>query len=599
MKILIGCYVPTESLNLLLADNVIYRPDLELKGGMALRQTLAASNPDIVWLCRWPKAVQLGDWCGDILLLKQAADVDGPAQLGQASVHYLANNDPEAAFLEALRYSEALSLHYLPQAHSPAHLAHDSGAVMIVGAGVVNLITALFLLREGYAVNVIDAGPDPRQDAEWTKFGCSRGGHDARMFTLTEADNYHDKDCSPGHSESNCQFRYDVLHGGWDVRESLHPLDEAWIQQFESVSPALAKIYEQNVLGFNAESAPLWQELREHFPQVFNDVVMRDDIIRLYSDPVQCQASAARHEALDSLLRQLDNSALKQIQPTLAEACDSQAINGAIETVGFTLNVHKFMARILDELEKHGSTFHWNTRVQSLLRDEHGQVAALTTEHGQLSAQSYVLSPGAYGGDLLIQTQSENQIHGVLGVWGVVPNLDSELTQSMKLARKGHIVEDANITVVTDNNGDSQIVIGSGYGYTGSDPENVDAKLLHALYQGVEDTAARYFPAAYAKAKADGSLAASQRYCVRPWTPSGLGVFEQITTAQQGVMVITGGHNTGGFAQAPAVAMATLAALRGESHTMHQLYHPQRLSRFMALLSGDIEQSPGSSQFVA
>jgi D-amino-acid dehydrogenase len=64
---------------------------------------------------------------------------------------------------------------------------------------------------------------------------------------------------------------------------------------------------------------------------------------------------------------------------------------------------------------------------------------------------------------------------------------------------------------------------------------------------------------------------------VRPWTATGLGIFESTRTDQDGSFIITGGHNTGGFAQAPAVAMAVLASLERRSHLMHTLYHPNRL----------------------
>lgn len=66
----------------------------------------------------------------------------------------------------------------------------EAASVVLVGNGVVNLLTGLRLLRAGHRVTFYDSGPDPRSGAPWTAFGCSRGGGDARMFTLTEADGY-------------------------------------------------------------------------------------------------------------------------------------------------------------------------------------------------------------------------------------------------------------------------------------------------------------------------------------------------------------------------------------------------------------------------
>lgn len=64
-----------------------------------------------------------------------------------------------------------------------------------------------------------------------------------------------------------------------------------------------------------------------------------------------------------------------------------------------------------------------------------------------------------------------------------------------------------------------------------------------------------------------------------------------IGTSQGGRCVITGGHNTGGFAQGPSIAKAVHAALMHNEHPMHASYHPDRASSFLEALppvaSGD------------
>ena len=39
-------------------------------------------------------------------------------------------------------------------------------------------------------MTVYDRQPDPRADAHWSEYGCTRGGGDGRMFTLTPAAAY-------------------------------------------------------------------------------------------------------------------------------------------------------------------------------------------------------------------------------------------------------------------------------------------------------------------------------------------------------------------------------------------------------------------------
>jgi D-amino-acid dehydrogenase len=55
--------------------------------------------------------------------------------------------------------------------------------VALVGAGIVNLITALDLARHGYDVAVYDQAPDPRSGADWAAYGRTRGGGDGRPPT--------------------------------------------------------------------------------------------------------------------------------------------------------------------------------------------------------------------------------------------------------------------------------------------------------------------------------------------------------------------------------------------------------------------------------
>ena len=74
-------------------------------------------------------------------------------------------------------------------------------------------------------------------------------------------------------------------------------------------------------------------------------------------------------------------------------------------------------------------------------------------------------------------------------------------------------------------------------------------------------------------------------YCVRPWTPTCLPVFESKNTRLGGKAIVFGGHNTGGFAQSPAFAKAVVDTITGKANPIQRLCHPERLSAFY----GDLE----------
>ncbi|MFD0266241.1 FAD-dependent oxidoreductase [Streptomyces sp. NPDC127106] len=65
----------------------------------------------------------------------------------------------------------------------PSGVAPEAGGprdAFLIGAGVVNLVTALHLADHGYRVTVVDRSPAPGT-AGWQAYGCTHAGDDARM----------------------------------------------------------------------------------------------------------------------------------------------------------------------------------------------------------------------------------------------------------------------------------------------------------------------------------------------------------------------------------------------------------------------------------
>lgn len=483
---------------------------------------------------------------------------------------------PARGFLTALRHAEERCRASGPRVPLPQSAGRD---VVLVGAGIVNLVTAWYLARAGHRLRILDARPDPRTALHWSAYGCSRAGGDARMFTLTEADDYHAK-VAGDRFTVNGVLRRSLDDGGWNVRSApFTGAEERWVSDFESVPCWLARIYDEDILSFNRESRGLWASLIEECPELFEDVGHRPGILRLYTHRQQFEQSVLRHTGLGALQRVLDPEELRRRHPGLADATDELA--GGLEVPGFTVNVHAFIARLISRLQQAGAVFGWSTPVERLERADDGRLQGLRVAGELVTADHYVLSPGTHGRELLAGTRSADKIHGVLGVWLTLPNLGPELRHSLKIARRGHLTEDANVTLGTDDRGRPTLVVGSGYGYLGAEGAGADPAELAKMFAAVEDTCRQFFPKAYAQASGDGSLERSRRVCVRPWTPANLGIFEALPTTAGGVGVITGGHNTGGFAQAPSVAEAVVAALAGLLYPMHELYDPQRLDRFL------------------
>lgn len=604
MRVLLTYRVPASVESVVLSDSVLYRPDLEHKPPRDLLRALVALEPDALLvrvlpsqetLAHWtavlggrsPLVVQFDPGNGGIArswelsgerLLATVEDVD-PAALAHRVVP--PRDEPELTAFLALEqaYRRTAAQHT-----ARLEVRGVRSRVALVGAGVVNLVTALELLEQGYEPVLYDRAPDPRSDASWTAFGCTRGGGNARMFTLTECDNYNPKVAC---DVPNTIFRLPISECGWRVCDgkSLSDDDYRWIDEYESIPPWLAAAYNDDIFSFNRESGVLWDRLMNDHPELFDDAELHPGVVRLYTDADQLEWSVTRQVRVGAFVDRLTPNQVAAKYPALADPCRDGCIAGGVEVVGFTVDVHRFLARLVTLLERRGAEFRWETEVEALVRDSDGRIAGLRAADDVVRADHYVVSPGAYGNGLLDGLGSANRIHGVLGAWLTMPNVEPQLTHSLKITRRGHRAEDANVTIAKDAAGQEVLVYGSGYGHVGTDPENIDAVELDALFAAVDENAQLFFPRAYEAAQESGPPTASRHYCVRPWTASALGIFELAPARGGGLFVVTGGHNTGGFAQAPAVAAAVVAALRGESHPMHDLYRPERASQFLGILA--------------
>lgn len=467
----------------------------------------------------------------------------------------------------------------------PAPMGDPAGrSVALVGAGIVNLMTALKLVRAGYQVSLYDRAPDPRGDAHWDTYGCTRGGGDGRMFTLTEADTYNYRSWDDDGTTNNLLGRPIGDHG-WKVAKRDQVAEERhWTAAFHGLPPWLAASYNDDIFAMNRIAGSGWTRLMTEERQLFtDDTGYRDGILRLYTNEDDFAWHVMRNRKVGAVLRELSADDVCETYPGLKPACLADTIVGGLEVVGFTVNIHRFLRTLVDELARAGAQFNFECEVTGIAGIDEGNVDAtgLRLVDGRtVEADHYVLSPGAYGNDLLRGTQSHGRIQGMLGVWVTVPNIEPELAHSVKIARKGHVAEETNVTLAHNAAGESTLVCGSGYGWTGLDPTNIDPTQLDELYVALDDTVRLFFPHAYEQARRDGTLQASRRHCVRPWTSSCLGVFETVPAAGGGRLIVTGGHNTGGFAQSPAVADAVLDALEGRPNAMHTRYHPARADRY-------------------
>ncbi len=583
----------------LINDNVIYRPDLLHKKTSALDYSLQVCKVDAIisraelpittiqqWSVSHSPTYQVQVIIGDTPSSIENVDVSNYGHIKHHCFLKAYGDNESSAYIAAFELLERefnrRMIGYSVSKNKPVRSFNHSH-VMMVGAGIVNLVTAHTLQEAGYQVHFVDSGPDPRDVAPWTAYGCSRGGGDARMFTFSEMNNYHDKQVS---TTMNDQFSRFVNEKGWGIHRqgTLSRSEQEWIEDFQSLPTWLASIYNENIFSLNQESYLIWESWRRNDPELFSTSFFRDGIVRLFSDKTTFKHKVLIQNRLGAIQSLLSPEEVAFKNPGLADAVLNGQIAGGANEIGFTIRVHEFMRLLIARLSAAGAEFTWNQTAKNILIDSNNRVTGIQLSDKLLKSCHYVISCGAYGNTLLTGTRSHQKIHGVLGVWLNLPNIEPQLQHSLKIRRTGHITEAANITISLDDDCSPILILGSGYGHTGVDPNNIDEGLLKQMYLGLVDTAQKYFPKSYEAALEKGGVESTFKYCVRPWTSTGLGIFEILETADSGKFIVTGGHNTGGFAQSPAVAQAVLATLNGKEHAMQYLYHPDRASHFLSTI---------------
>ncbi len=591
MKILVTYPLCPQLVESGLGDLVVYRPELAVQTEDAMRRALAEHLPRAVLVNgRCPDTKTLTTWQEEaqrpVQLIRchgegkgARIDLDG---VGLEQFCGTPSHQPDD--LQALGLAERHLMHHnSAQRLAACGISTQASAslvgsrVTLVGAGIVNLMTACKLAEAGADVEVLDARPDPRSGVDWRHLGTTHGGDNARMFSFTEADNYNAKGHLPD-SNRRTVLRQTITEGGWlAVRsEAFDRQESAWIERFHALPRWQAEVFTEDIHGFTIASYPLWKRLRRDIAHLFDGVGYTSGILQLYAQAQKADAAEALHARLGSLVKGLNRDELIRRHPACRDGVEDGQIARGLEVRGFTLGIHDFVARLLQHLEARGVHFRWRQPVTAVMRSDDGEVTGLQTQNGVVRSEHYVLSPGVYGGRLLEGTRTAGKIQGVLGLWMSFPNLEPRQRQSIKLHRGGQVGEDSNINLGTDAAGRSILILGSGYGYLGSHALDMDSPEIGCLFEALEQTAQRYFPRAHAAAVRDGTILSSRKACVRPFTSTGLGVFDVSGTADGGRMIVASGHNTGGFAQAPAVAQAVTTTLEGGVHPMQALYDPER-----------------------
>ena len=439
--------------------------------------------------------------------------------------------------------------------------------VILVGAGIVNMMTCYYLMREGYRVIVVDRFGDPRLGGSFEGFGCTSGGEDARIFTLRESFEDYEKVIEEG------RLKCGIEEGGWLGCEGGDFSEEDWVWLLNfggGVSGGMG--FWEGMMGMNRLSGELWSNFFRENGELREGADFREGILKLYCSEGSFEGGVEKEEKTGGLIRVLEGSELLKEYGWLEGKVGSGGVIGGIEVEGFSVRVHGLMKDLIGILELGGVDFIWGEEVTGIRYNGGGEVEGIEVCGEVLRGGNYVFSLGAYGGKLLGELGLGGHIGGVFGVWLSLVNEGGLVEVSTKLELGGDFGMDfINIVASSVGDGEGVLRIGGGFGYIGSHFQNIVVAKKEELFEKLERVVEYFFREEYEKTRRLGVLESGKKYCIRPWAVSG-GLFEVLRGEGGGIVVVTGGNNTGGFSQAPVIGEAVVSALCGEEHGLQSLY---------------------------
>ena len=420
-------------------------------------------------------------------------------------------------------------------------------SVAVVGAGITGLVTAHTLAKHGLRVTIVDKNNDPRicptgQEAENTSWRFN-----ARQITLAESHSFLSQSTST-------LLQRDLMYGGWNAlpRYMIGLAERNWLHTFHQLASRDHTVEEHNqqLLHRNQRGMTLWKKLQQELPTLFGCNPTTRTITRIHKCTKRLSADFALHSSFDSenltplTPEEVVKNGLLTPHPTRLST-----ILGGLLVEGFSIEAQNFCLGFLDWLEAQGITFLWNTDVTA--RRNRDTVILSDADDVLLAFNHYVICPGAYGLPLLDSCVPDHQIHGLAGTWIQIRN--PGVQKSCKIHYANPLVEDINLCLGRSKD---TVFLSGGYGYIGTHSINDTEELLKPLQHALVRKTKTLFP------RLRSSDILDEGYCLRPFDARGLSLYKQLQSPS-GKCIVTAGHGTGGWTQAPYIAQKVLRDIVG------------------------------------
>lgn len=257
---------------------------------------------------------------------------------------------------------------------------NNSRSVIVVGGGIVGLCTAHYLVREGFAVTVIERNADGADTCAHGSAGYVSPSHIAPISApgmVWQGLKWMLSSRSPFYVKPRIDA--DLVRWGWLFARHCTP------EHTRRAAPILRDL----CLGSRALFVQLAEETGNRFE------LRTGGLLNLCKTP-----AGLDHEAHG--LARLANEV--GIEAQVLDARQTAALEPGVRmdaagSVYFPIDAHltprKFMPALVTLLKEQGVTFHWNTAVHGW-KTAAARIASVATSAGELTADAFVLATGSW-----------------------------------------------------------------------------------------------------------------------------------------------------------------------------------------------------------
>ncbi|WP_436322675.1 D-amino acid dehydrogenase [Vibrio cidicii] len=283
---------------------------------------------------------------------------------------------------------------------------------VVLGSGVVGLMSAWYLQKAGYQVTVVDRQSRSGEETSFANAGQISYGYSSPW-------------AAPGIPQKAIRWLLEE-HAPLKIKPSLDPQLFKWAtQMLSNCQLSRYQINKARMLGIANHSRECLSALRKEHHIEYQG--RQQGTLQVFRNQKQLKAIEKDIALLEQSGTRFQRMSVEQCikqEPGLAAVSD-KLTGGLYLPDDETGDCYLFCQQMTELAKAHGVAFSFNTQIQAL-KTEGNQVIAVATDQGDLQADVYVVAMGSYSTSLLATVGIDIPVYPVKGYSLTVPISDAQ-----------------------------------------------------------------------------------------------------------------------------------------------------------------------------